>query len=107
MGKEKIPPETPPPDAKPNPIPNLILTLTPHRGGGDFFPGGFFPNTIIRRNGSLHLPLPLTLVQRQLIVLFSNYYIARLYNLNLIKLILKKSFINLLLSYLNKDLKVP
>ena len=35
-----------PPDSKPNPIPNLTLTLplTPHEV---FFPEGFFPDTII------------------------------------------------------------
>ena len=36
------------PDPKPNSIPNLTLTvlLNPHGGGGGFFPGGFFPDTI-------------------------------------------------------------
>ena len=40
----KNPPGKNPPDSKPNPMPNLILTLplTPHEGGGAFFRGDFF-----------------------------------------------------------------
>ena len=41
MALEKIPPEKNPPDSKPNPIPNLTLTLplTPH---GGLFSRGIF-----------------------------------------------------------------
>ena len=44
LGKNPPGKKPPPPDSKPNPIPNLTptLLLTPH---GGFFPGGFCPDT--------------------------------------------------------------
>ena len=42
--RKKSPPKNPPPDSKRNPICNLTLTLPPR---GDFFPGGYFPDTHI------------------------------------------------------------
>ena len=42
------------PDSKPNPIPNLTLTLpwTPH---GGFFPGGIFPDTVRNIRGGCNI----------------------------------------------------